>query len=218
MLKLKIVIIGLGLIGFYIVVVLLKVKVDVEIDVIDSLLIFYGLVCGGVVLDYQSIKNVMWVYEKLVILDGVVFVGNVIVGCDVLLDEFCEFYDVVVLCVGFLLDNLLDIFGVDKRGVMGVVVFVGWYNVYFDFVYLFDKLILFFVEVEIVVVIGVGNVVIDVVCVLLCMEEEFGVIDIVGYVVEVIVNSLIKDIYMIVCWDVVYVKFILQELCEMGEF
>ncbi len=215
--KLKIAIIGSGPTGFYTVAALLKAKADAEIDVIDSLPTPYGLVRGGVAPDHQSTKNVMRAYEKSATSDGVAFMGNVMVGRDVSLDELRELYDAVVLCIGSPLDNPLDIPGADKRGVMGAAAFVGWYNAHPDFVHLSDQLIPLLSQAETVAVIGAGNVAIDVARVLSRTEEELAATDIADYAAEAIVNSPIKDIHMIARRDAAHAKFTLQELREMGE-
>ncbi|WP_397595311.1 FAD-dependent oxidoreductase, partial [Sphingorhabdus sp.] len=73
---------------------------EVRIDVIDRLPVPYGLIRFGVAPDHQSIKAVSKRYEGVALSDNVRFVGNVMVGQDVAVDELLEIYDAVILATG----------------------------------------------------------------------------------------------------------------------
>ena len=151
-------IIGSGPAGYYTAeAVRKKFGDDVRIDIIDRLPVPFGLIRSGVAPDHQSIKAVSRRYEKVALSDNVHFLGNVSVGDDVSVDELKELYDAVVLATGAPNDRKLDIPGADLPGVYGSAAFVGWYNGHPDFADLAPDL-----SGEHVVVIGNGNVALDV--------------------------------------------------------
>ena len=152
---------------------------DVRIDIIDRLPVPFGLIRFGVAPDHQSIKAVSQRYEKVALTDNVRFVGNVSVGTDVSIDELRGIYDAVVLATGAPNDRKLEIPGSDLPGVYGSAAFVGWYNGHPDFADLNPVL-----SGEHVVVIGNGNVALDVARILSKTQAEFGGSDIVGHALD----------------------------------
>ncbi|MEK9796203.1 MAG: FAD-dependent oxidoreductase, partial [Alphaproteobacteria bacterium] len=162
-------VIGSGPSGFYTIEALTKGDKDVRVDLIERLPTPFGLIRGGVAPDHQTTKKGARVYEKIAMKDSVDYFGNVEVGRDVSIDELKEMYDAVVLAVGAPRDRKLGIPGEDKAGVYGSADFVGWYNGHPDFTDLAPDL-----NTETVVVIGNGNVAIDVARVLVKTEEEMA--------------------------------------------
>jgi ferredoxin--NADP+ reductase len=152
---------------------------DVRIDIIDRLPVPYGLIRFGVAPDHQSIKAVSKRYEGVALSDNVRFVGNVKVGKDINIDELQQFYDAVVLATGAPNDRKLGISGSDLPGVFGSAAFVGWYNGHPDFADLEPPL-----DGKHVVVVGNGNVALDVSRILAKTPEELGGSDIVGHALE----------------------------------
>lgn len=152
---------------------------DVRIDIIDQLPVPFGLIRSGVAPDHQSIKAVSNRYEKVALADNVWFVGNVSVGKDVSVDELSEIYDAVVLATGAPGDRKLEIPGGDLAGVFGSAAFVGWYNGHPDFAGLAPVL-----DGKHIVVIGNGNVALDVARILSKTRAEFATSDIVGHALE----------------------------------
>jgi NADPH-dependent glutamate synthase beta subunit-like oxidoreductase len=152
---------------------------DVRIDIIDRLPVPFGLLRFGVAPDHQSIKAVSNRYEKVALSDNVRFVGNVSVGKDVSIDELQGLYDAVVLATGAPDDRKLDIPGGDLPGVFGSAAFVGWYNGHPDFADLDPTL-----DGKHVVVIGNGNVALDVARILSKTRAEFGGSDIVSHALD----------------------------------
>jgi ferredoxin--NADP+ reductase len=149
---------------------------DVRIDIIDRLPVPFGLIRFGVAPDHQSIKAVSGRYEKVALSDNVRFVGNVSVGKDVSIDELQGLYDAVVLATGAPNDRTLDIPGGDLPQVYGSAAFVGWYNGHPDFAGLAPDL-----SGKHVVVIGNGNVALDVARILSKTQAEFAGSDIVAH-------------------------------------
>ena len=152
---------------------------DVRIDIIDRLPVPFGLIRFGVAPDHQTIKAVSNRYEKVALSENVRFVGNVSVGSDIHIDELQSLYDSVVLATGAPDDRKLDIPGGDLAGVIGSAAFVGWYNGHPDYADLAPNL-----TGKHVVVIGNGNVALDVARILSKTRAEFSTSDIVRHALD----------------------------------
>ena len=148
----------------------------VRVDVIDRLPVPYGLIRSGVAPDHQSIKAVARRYEAVALGDAVRFCGNVAVGRDVSIAELSALYDAVVIATGAPADRPLAIPGGDLPGVIGSAAFVGWYNGHPDFAALHPSL-----AGPDAVVIGAGNVALDVARILAKTGDEFTGSDIVAH-------------------------------------
>ena len=152
---------------------------DCRVDIIDRLPVPYGLIRTGVAPDHQSIKAVARRYEAVALSDTVRFVGNVSVGDAVSVPELLDLYDAVVLATGAPADKPLGVPGDDLPGVIGSAAFVGWYNGHPDFAALDPP-----VDGIDAVVVGAGNVALDVARILAKTEAEFGGSDIVGHALD----------------------------------
>ena len=206
----SVVIIGSGPGGFYAAESISK-KLNSDIDIIDRLPTPFGLIRGGVAPDHQTTKKISLTYTKTAKKDQIRFFGNIEIGKDISLDELRKIYDVVILATGSELDNKLEIDGAELKGVYGSAEFVGWYNGHPDYVNLEPDL-----NTENVVVIGNGNVAIDVVRVLSKNLEEMTESDIPEYALNSINQSPIKNLYMVGRRGPVQAKFTNVELREMG--
>ena len=162
---------------------------DVRVDIIDRLPVPFGLIRFGVAPDHQSIKAVAGRYEKVALSDNVRFVGNVTIGKDVSVDELQTLYDAVILATGAPNDRPLDIAGADLPGVFGSAAFVGWYNGHPDFADLQPPL-----DGRHVVIVGNGNVALDVARILSKTRAEFDGSDIVSHALDVLEHSAVEDI------------------------
>ena len=150
-------VIGSGPAGFYAAAALLASDLDVAVDMIERLPTPWGLVRLGVAPDHPNIKAVSRAFEKTANQPGFRFFGNVEVGRDVTHDELMRLYDAVVYTVGAQTDRRLGIPGEELPGSWAATEFVAWYNGHPDFQHLeFD------LSSERVVVIGNGNVALDV--------------------------------------------------------
>ncbi|HVI98694.1 MAG TPA: FAD-dependent oxidoreductase [Sphingomonas sp.] len=173
-------VIGSGPAGYYTAEACQKTFGDnVRVDIIDRLPVPFGLIRSGVAPDHQSIKAVSRRYEGVALTDNVRFVGNVTVGKDVSIEELRGLYDAVVLATGAPADRPLDIPGADLPGVVGSAAFVGWYNGHPDFVDLAPAL-----HGPGAVVVGNGNVALDVARILAKTEAEFAGSDIVTHALD----------------------------------
>ena len=132
-------------------------ELSVQVDVFDRLAAPYGLVRAGVAPDHQKLKNVIKVYERIAASEGFGFLGNVTVGRDVTVAELKEYYDALIFASGAETDRRLGIPGEDLEGSHTATEFVGWYNGHPDYQ---DRE--FDLSSDVAVVIGQGNVAMDV--------------------------------------------------------
>ncbi len=165
---------------------------DVRVDIIDRLPVPFGLIRSGVAPDHQSIKSVSRRYEAVAITENVRFVGNVTVGKDATIPELMALYDAVVLATGAPFDRPLEIPGADLPGVTGSAAFVGWYNGHPDFAELNPPL-----GGPGAVVIGNGNVALDVARILAKTRGEFAGSDIVSPALAALTSSGIETITLL---------------------
>lgn len=186
-------IIGSGPAGYYTAEAAQKQWGDeVRVDVFDMLPVPYGLIRTGVAPDHQSIKGVARRYEATALSDNVRFVGNVMIGKDVSITELQQLYDAVVIATGAPHDRKLDLPGENLGNVYGSAAFVGWYNGHPLFANLDPDL-----AHDTAVVIGMGNVALDVSRILSKTRAEFAGSDIVGHALDVLDTSKIKRIVVL---------------------
>jgi len=183
----------------------------VRVDIIDRLPVPYGLIRTGVAPDHQSIKAVSKRYEATALSDNVRFVGNVTVGQDVSIAELLGLYDAVVLATGAPHDRPLGIPGDDLPGVVGSAAFVGWYNGHPDFAALAPAL-----DGPGAVIVGAGNVALDVARILAKTEDEFAGSDIVGHALAALKPHGIRDITILARRGPHEIAMTPKELGELG--
>jgi NADPH-dependent glutamate synthase beta subunit-like oxidoreductase len=184
---------------------------DVRVDIIDRLPVPYGLIRFGVAPDHQSIKAVSRRYEAVNLADNVRFVGNVSVGNDVSIAELQGLYDAVILATGAPNDRPMDIPGAELPGVIGSAAFVGWYNGHPDFAALSPPL-----EGPGVVVVGNGNVALDVARILAKTRGEFTGSDIVSHALDALEHSGIKRVSILGRRGPHQIAMTPKELGELG--
>lgn len=165
---------------------------DARIDVIDRLPVPFGLIRTGVAPDHQSIKGVARRYEQTALADNVRFVGHMTVGVDISVAELQGLYDAVILATGAPEDRLLAIEGGELGNVFGSAAFVGWYNGHPSFAALDPAL-----SGKDVVIVGMGNVALDVARILSKTPAEFEGSDIVGHALEALGASGIERITLL---------------------
>jgi len=185
---------------------------DAHVDIIDRLPVPFGLIRTGVAPDHQSIKAVSRRYEAVALSDTVRFVGNVSIGTDISIAELQSLYDAVVLATGAPHDRPLDIPGADLPGVVGSAAFVGWYNGHPDYARLNPSL-----HGAHAVVIGNGNVALDVARILSKTSEEFSGSDIVAHAREALAQSHIRHITLLGRRGPHQIAMTPKELSELGK-
>jgi len=204
-------IIGSGPGGFYAASALIKEIEDCRVDVIDRLPTPYGLIRAGVAPDHQSMKKVSARFDKTAADPRVRFLGNVEVNRDVSLAELRSLYDAVVIATGAPRDKKLGIPGEDLDGVYGSAEFVGWYNAHPDQRDLAPSL-----ESGTMVVIGAGNVALDVARMVAKTGDEVRVTDMAHYAVDEIDVTPINDIYVFARRGPLQAAFTHKEVEEFG--
>lgn len=186
-------VIGSGPAGYYTAEAAQKQWGDgVRVDVFDALPVPFGLIRTGVAPDHQSIKGVSRRYEATALSENVRFVGNVTIGKDVSIAELQDLYDAVVLATGAPRDKRLGLPGEDLGNVFGSAAFVGWYNGHPEFAELAPDL-----SGRTAVVIGNGNVALDVARILAKSQAEFGSSDIVAHALDALAASRVERIVIL---------------------
>jgi ferredoxin/flavodoxin---NADP+ reductase len=217
MTPIRIAVIGSGPAGFYTAGHLLKDRVgghsiDLEVDMIERLPTPWGLVRSGVAPDHPKIKSVTRIYEKTAAHPRFRFFGNVELGRDVSREELIEHYHCVVYATGSPADRPLGIPGEDLEGSHPATDFVGWYNGHPDYTdHDFD------LSAECAVVIGNGNVALDVARMLTLTHDELAVTDIADHALEVLDASNVREIVVVGRRGPAQAAFTNPELLELGE-
>jgi ferredoxin--NADP+ reductase len=209
---LRVAVVGAGPAGFYAAGALLSAEVPVEVDMIERLPTPCGLVRLGVAPDHPKLKTVSRAFEKIADQPGFRFLGNVEVGRDLHADDLTRLYDAVIYSVGAQTDRRLGIPGEDLPGSWPATEFVAWYNGHPDF-----QDIPFDLDVERAVVIGVGNVALDVARMLALTREELAPTDTSDAAIEAIARSSLKEIVIVGRRGPAQAAFTTPELHEMGE-
>src|SRR5882672_7140325 len=209
---LRVAVVGSGPAGFYAAGALLAADVPVEVDMIERLPTPWGLVRLGVAPDHPKIKSVSRAFEKIAMQPGFRFLGNVEVGRDVSNEELLEHYDAVVYAVGAQSDRRMGIPGEDLPGSWAATEFVAWYNGHPDF-----QELQFDLTGERAVVIGNGNVAVDVARMLALTAEELDPTDTTAPAVAAIVGAGIREILMLGRRGPAQAAFTTPELQELGE-
>jgi ferredoxin--NADP+ reductase len=183
-----------------------------EVDMIERLPTPWGLVRLGVAPDHPQLKTVSRAFEKIAARPGFRFLGNVEVGKVVEHDDLVRIYDAVVYAVGSQTDRRLGIPGEDLPGSWAATEFVAWYNGHPDFQHLsFD------LSGERAVVVGNGNVALDVARMLALTREELDPTDATDAAIDAIAGSGIREILVLGRRGPVQAAWTPPELQEMGE-
>jgi ferredoxin--NADP+ reductase len=206
-------IIGAGPSGFYAAGQLLAVDdPQFAVDLYDRLPTPYGLVRSGVAPDHPKIKSVTRAYDKTSEHERFRFFGHVELGSDISREQLLERYHVVLYTLGTSIDKQLGIPGEDLRGSHAATEFVAWYNGHPDHSGL---------EVDLgarqVVVVGAGNVAIDVARMLALAPSELEITDTADHALQVLSASRIEEITILARRGPLQAAFTNPELLEMGE-
>ena len=210
---LRVAIIGSGPSGFYAAGQLISALGDeVEVDMYDRLPTPFGLVRAGVAPDHPKIKSVTRVYEKVAASPGFRFFGNVEFGTHIERHELESHYHAVIYAVGTPSDRSTGLGGEELPGSWAASDFVGWYNGHPDYEHLeFD------LSCERAVVVGNGNVAIDIARMLVLPREEMAVTDIADHALEVLAASKVKEVVILGRRGPGQAAFTNPELRELGE-
>lgn len=208
----QIAVVGSGPAGYYTAEAAQKQWGDsVQVDIFDFLPVPYGLIRTGVAPDHQSIKGVSRRYEATSLSDNVRFVGNVLVGNDISVEELRGLYDAVIFATGAPNDRELGLPGEELANVFGSAAFVGWYNGHPHVAQLDPDL-----SGKTAVVIGAGNVALDVARIMAKTRAEFSGSDIVSHALDALDASGIERIIFVVRRGPHEIAMTPKELGELG--
>ena len=193
--KYRIAIVGAGPAGYFTAQALQKLQTNdlsFQIDMIEKLPTPWGLVRSGVAPDHQKIKTVSKVFEKIAKEPNFRLFANVEVGKDVSVKDLKEQYDAVVLATGAAKARRLGIPGEDLANSISAADFVPWYNAHPDYADLnFD------LSSDTAIVIGAGNVAMDVARILAIDPTELDLTDIADHALLALKQSNIRTV--IIC-------------------
>jgi ferredoxin/flavodoxin---NADP+ reductase len=209
---LRVAIVGAGPAGFYAAGALLRdADRHVEVELFDRLPTPWGLVRAGVAPDHPEIKSVSRVYEKTAALPGFRFHGNVEVGRDVLHEDLTAHHHAVIYAYGAARDRMLGIPGEDLPGSHAATDFVAWYNGHPDACDLeFD------LSTRRAVVIGNGNVALDVARMLVLSRDELAATDVADHALEALSASSIEEVVVVGRRGPAQAAYTNPELRELG--
>ena len=207
----RVAIVGAGPAGFFAAEALLKAGGASAIDIINRLPPPYGLVRDGVAPDHQAIKSVARVYSKLLARNEIRYFGNVTLGTDVSVDDLRDRYDQIVYAVGAQSARRLGIPGEDLRGSHAAFEFVAWYNGHPDY-----RDARFDLDAEHVVVIGNGNVAIDVARILVLSLDRLAATDIADHALAALRRRRVKRVTLLGRRGPAQASFTNPELREFG--
>lgn len=210
--SLRVAIVGSGPSGFYAAEHLQKKMPAVEIDMFDRLPTPYGLVRGGVAPDHPKIKSVTRMYEKIAAHPGFRFLGNVRVGGNIDHGELMALYDGVIYATGAQTDRHLGIPGEELAGSHAATEFVGWYNGHPDYR---DRR--FELGSSSAVIVGMGNVAMDVTRILASSMDELTPTDLSLHALEALRGSSVTTIHVLGRRGPAQAAFTNPELKELGE-
>ena len=209
---LRVAVVGSGPAGFYAAGALLDAERGIEVDMLERLPTPWGLVRLGVAPDHPKLKSVSRAFERIAEKPGFRFFGNVEVGRDVSHTDLLRVYDAVVYAFGAQTDRRLGIPGEELPGSWSATEFVAWYNGHPDYQELpFD------LDVDRAVVIGNGNVALDVARMLALTPEELAPTDTTEPAIAAIGASTLREIVVVGRRGPAQASWTTQELKEMGE-
>jgi ferredoxin--NADP+ reductase len=211
--KLRVAIIGSGPAGSYAAGHLLRHTADeLHVDLYERLPTPWGLVRAGVAPDHPKIKSVTNLYERTAEHPRLRLFANVEFGRHVTLADLREHYHAIVYAVGTPVDRAMGIPGEDLAGSYAATDFVGWYNGHPDF-----REREFDLRGERVVVVGAGNVALDVARMLVLTRAELAVTDIADHALEVLASSGVREVVVLARRGPAQAAFTNPELRELGE-
>jgi ferredoxin--NADP+ reductase len=213
MVKYKIVIIGAGPAGYFAAQALHNLQNGERtfaIDMIERLPTPWGLVRSGVAPDHPKIKTVSKVFEKIAGDPNFRLFANVEIGTDITVPQLAEKYDAVIIATGSSLGKKLGIPGEDLYGSISAADFVPWYNGHPDFANVDIPL-----DCESAVVIGAGNVAMDVGRILALEPSELDSTDTADHAIEALKKSLVRNVYISARRGPEHAAFTAPELREL---
>ena len=210
-------IVGSGPSGYFAAASLLKFAdatedADVRVDMLEMLPTPWGLVRSGVAPDHPKIKSISAQFEKTALDPRFRFFGNIVVGDHVQAAELAERYDAVIYAVGAQSDRSLGIPGEDLPGSVAAVDFVGWYNAHPHFEEMAPD-----ISSGRAVVIGNGNVALDVARILVTDPDVLATTDIADHALQSLHDRGVEEVLVVGRRGPLQAPFTTLELRELGD-
>lgn len=209
----KVAIVGAGPAGYFAAQALQNLQseeLQISIDMIERLPTPWGLVRSGVAPDHPKIKTVAKVFEKIAVEPGFRLFANVELGVDLTIEQLKERYDAVVIATGSAVGKKLGIPGEDLLGSMSAATFVPWYNSHPDFK---DHNI--DLSCQTAVVIGAGNVAMDVARMLALEPSELDPTDTADHAIDAFKSSAVRTVILSARRGAEHAAFTSPELREL---
>ncbi|WP_329378775.1 FAD-dependent oxidoreductase [Streptomyces sp. NBC_01716] len=210
----RVAVVGSGPAGVYATEALVRGGADVSVDIYDRLPTPYGLVRYGVAPDHPRIKSIVVALQKVLERERVRFLGDVDVGIDLTTAELRGLYDAVVFATGASVGRRLSIPGEDLAGVCSATDVVAWYSGHPDRAQAGEG---FPLTAESVVVVGAGNVALDVARLLVKPARDLAGTDMPPHVLERLARSGVRDVHLVCRRGPEHAKFTAKELRELLE-
>ena len=205
----RVAIVGAGPSGFYAAQALLQERLDISVTNFEKLPVPYGLVRYGVAPDHLKLKQIGAVFDRIAQIPNFRFIGNVCIGEDLTVDDLHKHFHAVVLATGAECPRSLGIPGEKLGACHSAGEFVAWYNG--NPYYRNLKINL---AVESVVIVGLGNVALDVARILCKSAEELYESDIASHALEALHQSKVRKIFIVGRGGPLDAKFTSKELRE----
>jgi ferredoxin--NADP+ reductase len=187
-------------------------KRDVRVDMLEMLPTPWGLVRSGVAPDHPKIKSISAQFEKTALDPRFRFFGNIVVGDHVQAAELAERYDAVIYAVGAQSDRSLGIPGEDLPGSVAAVDFVGWYNAHPHFEEMAPD-----ISSGRAVVVGNGNVALDVARILVSDPDVLATTDIADHALQSLHDRGVEEVLIIGRRGPLQATFTTLEVRELGD-
>ncbi|CAN8102423.1 unnamed protein product [Discula destructiva] len=215
---LRMAVIGSGPAGFYTSYRVMSLIKDAKVDMYEALPVPFGLVRFGVAPDHPKVKNCEDKFTEVASSPNFTFIGNVAVGHSpahpggqsVPLRTLLRHYDAVVFAYGASKDRTLGIPGEDLKRIYSAREFVGWYNGLPEFADLDPDL-----SHEQAVIIGQGNVALDVARILLQDVDKLRTTDIADYALEALSRNRVRDVRVVGRRAAMQAAFTIKEAREL---
>jgi ferredoxin/flavodoxin---NADP+ reductase len=185
---------------------------DVRVDMLEMLPTPWGLVRSGVAPDHPKIKSISAQFEKTALDPRFRFFGNIVVGDHVQAAELAERYDAVIYAVGAQSDRSLGIPGEELPGSVAAVDFVGWYNAHPHFEEMAPD-----ISSGRAVVVGNGNVALDVARILVTDPDVLATTDIADHALKSLHDRGVEEVLIVGRRGPLQAPFTTLELRELGD-
>ncbi|EXJ89433.1 ferredoxin-NADP+ reductase [Capronia epimyces CBS 606.96] len=204
-------VVGSGPAGFYTAQKLMRDIPGTKVDMYEQLPVPFGLVRFGVAPDHPEVKNCQDTFQEVAASPDYTFIGNVNLGHDLPLPLLAKHYDAIVFAYGASKDRRLGLEGEEKPHIYSARAFVGWYNGLPEYRDLDPDL----TAGETAIVVGQGNVALDVTRTLLSKVDVLRKTDITDYALHALSGSKIKHVHVVGRRGPMQAAFTIKEVREL---